>query len=246
MIRLLLADDHPIVREGLKFVVSQNRDIEIVGEAEDGEATLNLCKRTPADVLLLDVSMPGPGILDLIRTLRASRPQLRLLVLSVHPEQHYARRVLKAGADGYLTKNHSSSALADAIRQVYHGHKYVTPSLAEELAVDLSTGRPDSGHESLSNREYEVFLLLGAGKRVDEVARRLGLSSKTVWTYRSRIIEKMNFRSTAEIIFYAVRHGLVTEISSAAPHMSENTDDSRRVRSSKASVAKRRRTERRR
>jgi two-component system, NarL family, invasion response regulator UvrY len=218
MIRLLLADDHPIVREGLKFVVSQNRDIEVVGEAEDGEATLDMCRRIPADVLLVDVSMPGPGILDLIRTLRASRPGLRLLVLSVHPEQHYARRVLKAGADGYLTKNHSSSALADAIRQVYHGHKYVTPSLAEELALDLSTGRPDTAHEALSNREYEVFLLLGGGKRVDEVARRLGLSSKTVRTYRARIVEKMNFRSTAEIIFYAVRHGLVTEISHAAPH----------------------------
>jgi two-component system invasion response regulator UvrY len=220
MIRLLLADDHPIVREGLKFVVSQNRDIEVVGEAEDGEATLDMCSRTPADVLLLDVSMPGPGILGLIRTLRASRPGLRLLVLSVHPEQHYARRVLKAGADGYLTKNHSSSALADAIRQVYHGHKYVTPSLAEELALHLSAGRPDTAHDALSNREYEVFLQLGAGKRVDEVARRLGLSSKTVRTYRSRIIEKMNFRSTAEIIFYAVRHGLVTEISQPAPQAS--------------------------
>jgi DNA-binding NarL/FixJ family response regulator len=213
-----------------------------------------MCRRTPADVLLVDVSMPGPGILDLIRTLRASRPGLRLLVLSVHPEQHYARRVLKAGADGYLTKNHSSSALADAIRQVYHGHKYVTPSLAEELALDLSTGRPDTAHEALSNREYEVFLLLGGGKRVDEVARRLGLSSKTVRTYRSRIVEKMNFRSTAEIIFYAVRHGLVTEISQAASHPyavaspaeEGRPDDSARPRAGRVSVGKRRRAERRR
>jgi DNA-binding NarL/FixJ family response regulator len=212
----------------------------VVGEAEDGEATLAMCRQTSADVLLLDVSMPGPGILDLIRTLRTSRPGLRLLVLSVHPEQHYARRVLRAGADGYLTKNHSSSALADAIRQVYHGRKYVTPSLAEELALDLSTGRPDTAHEALSNREYEVFLLLGAGKRVDEVARRLRLSSKTVRTYRSRIVEKMNFRSTAEIIFYAVRHGLVTEISQAGPQASDEAGkDTRRRPSNKTTKIRR-------
>jgi len=212
MIRLLVADDHPIVRDGLKFVVSQSPDIQVVGEAEDAERTIEMCKRIDADVLLLDVSMPGPGVLELICSLKTLRPKLRLLVLSVHPEQHYARRVLKAGADGYLTKNHSSHALATAIRQVHSGRKYVTPSLAEELALDLSAGRTVSAHEALSNREYEVFLQLGAGKRVDEIARLLGLSSKTVRTYRSRIVEKMNFKSTAELIFYAVRLGLVTEL----------------------------------
>lgn len=215
MIRLLVADDHPVVRDGLKFVVSQTSDIQVVGEAGDAGGAIEMCERTDADVLLLDVSMPGPGVLELIRSLKASRPRLRLLVLSVHPERHYARRVLKAGADGYLTKNHSSHALATAIRQVHSGRKYVTSSLAEDLALDLSAGRTGAAHEALSNREYEVFLQLGAGTRVDEVARLLGLSSKTVRTYRSRIVEKMNFKSTAELIFYAVRSGLVTEMAPA-------------------------------
>lgn len=217
MIRLLVADDHPIVRDGLKFVVAQSPDFRVVGEAEDGQATLDMCRQTDADVLLLDVSMPGPGIIDLIRNLKIVRPRLRLLVLSVHPEQHYARRVLKAGADGYLTKNHSSHALATAIRQVHSGRKYVTASLAEELALDLSAGRSGSAHEALSDREYEVFLRLGTGQRVDEIARLLGLSSKTVRTYRSRILEKMNFKSTAELIFYAVSLGLVTELPEGQP-----------------------------
>lgn len=217
MIRLLVADDHPIVRDGLKFVVSQSPDFQVVGEAEDAEATIEMCRRTDADVLLLDVSMPGPGVIELIHSLKIVRPNLRLLVLSVHPEQHYARRVLKAGADGYLTKNHSSHALATAIRQVNSGRKYVTSSLAEELALDLSAGRTGSAHEALSDREYEVFLRLGAGQRVDEIAQLLALSSKTVRTYRSRILEKMNFKSTAELIFYAVRLGLVTEMAPAQP-----------------------------
>lgn len=215
MIRLLVADDHPIVRDGLKFVVSQSPDIQVVGEAEDAESTIEMCTQTDAEVLLLDVSMPGPGVIELIHRLKIVRPRLRLLVLSVHPEQHYARRVLQAGADGYLTKNHSSHALATAIRQVNSGRKYVTSSLAEELARDLSAGRTSSTHEALSNREYEVFLRLGAGQRVDEIARVLALSPKTVRTYRSRILEKMNFKSTAELIFYAVRLGLVTEMPSS-------------------------------
>src|SRR6476646_7839933 len=134
MIRLLIADDHQILREGLKYVVSQSRDIRVIGEADDGDAVLELCRKVDADVLLLDVSMPGPGALAVIAKLKALRPQLRILVLSVHPESHYARRVLAAGADGYLTKNHSSQALASAIREVHAGRKYLTPSLAQELA----------------------------------------------------------------------------------------------------------------
>jgi two-component system, NarL family, invasion response regulator UvrY len=209
MIRLVIADDHPVVREGLKYVVSQNRDMQLVGEAEDARSTLEICRSTRVDVLLLDVSMPGTGVVDLIRSLRAVRPSPRILVLSVHPERHYARRVLQADADGYLPKTHSPTALAEAIRQVYAGRKYVTPALAEELAVDLSAGRHATPHEALSNREYEVFRRLGAGSRVNEIALELGLSDKTVRTYRSRILEKMNLGSTAEIIFYAVQNGLV-------------------------------------
>lgn len=212
MIRLLIADDHQIVREGLRYVVSQSRDIQVVGEAKDGDQTVDVCKTTDADVLLLDVSMPGPGVLDVVKQLKRMKPALRILVLSVHPERHYARRVLTAGADGYLTKNHSSQALASAIRQVHMGRKYVTPSLAEELALDLAHGREGQAHEALSNREYEVFLQIGAGKGVDQIARQLNLSPKTVRTYRSRILEKTDLKTTAEIIFYTINHGLVTEV----------------------------------
>ena len=215
MIRLLIADDHQIVREGLKYVVSQYRDIQVVGEAEDGESAIAICQKIDADVLLLDVSMPGSGVLEVIRRLKSSRPKLRILVLSVHPERHYARQVLKAGADGYLTKNYSSQALAAAIRQVHAGRKYVTQSLAEELALDLAGGREGQAHEVLSSREYEVFLQLGCGRGVDDIARQLRLSPKTVRTYRSRILEKTNLKNTAEIIFYAVHHGLVTDVATS-------------------------------
>ena len=208
-VRLVIADDHPVVREGLKYLVSQNRDMTLVGEADDARSTLEACRTTAVDVLLLDVSMPGMAVVDLIRELRAAGRSPRILVLSVHPERYYARRVLQAGADGYLTKNHSPTALADAIRQVHGGRKYVTPALAEELAVSLSEGRALAPHEALSNREYEVFRRLGAGVAVNAIANELVLSPKTVRTYRSRILEKMSIRSTAELIFYAVQNGLV-------------------------------------
>lgn len=216
-ILLVIADDHPVVREGLKYLVSQNRDMALVGEAEDADGTLEVCRTTDVDVLLLDVSMPGMAVVDLIRALRATDRCPRILVLSVHPERHYARRVLKAGADGYLTKNHSPTALADAIRHVHGGRKYVTPALAEELAVSLSEGTALAPHEALSNREYEVFRRLGGGIGVNDIAEELALSPKTVRTYRSRILDKLNVRSTAELIFYAVRTGLVGQAPAGDP-----------------------------
>lgn len=217
MVRLVIADDHPVVREGLKYLVSQHRDMALVGEADDASSTLEICRTTAVDVLLLDVSMPGMAVVDLIRALRSAGRRPRILVLSVHPERHYARRVLQAGADGYLTKNHSPTALAEAIRQVHGGRKYVTPALAEELAVNLSEGRALAAHEALSNREYEVFRRLGSGIRVNDIAQELALSPKTVRTYRSRILEKMNIRSTAELIFYAVQNGLVGQVAEREP-----------------------------
>jgi len=216
-IRLVIADDHPVVRDGLKYLVSQNRDMALVGEAEDAPGTLEVCRKTAVDVLLLDVSMPGMGVVDLIRALRSAARSPRILVLSIHPERQYARRVLKAGADGYLTKNHSPTALAEAIRQVHGGRKYVTPTLAQELAVSLSEGTALAPHEALSNREYEVFRRLGAGAQVNDIAQELALSPKTVRTYRSRILAKMNLRSTAELIFYAVQNGLVEEVAAERP-----------------------------
>ena len=212
MIRLLIADDHQILREGLKHVVAPCRDIQVVGEADDGDSAIELSSMVDADVLLLDVSMPGPGVLEVIKTLKRVRPKLGILVLSVHPERHYAKRVLIAGADGYLTKNESSGALVPAIRHVYGGRKFLTQSLAQELATDLTRKRSGQLHEALSNREYQVFVQLGGGKAVDEIAAELKVSPKTVRTYRSRILEKTSLKSTAEIIFYAIDHGLVTQV----------------------------------
>jgi DNA-binding NarL/FixJ family response regulator len=213
MIRLLIADDHEILREGLKYVVSLSRDISVVGEAADADSTLKLCQTTAADVLLLDVSMPGPGVLDTIKSVKMMRPELKILVLSVHPEEQYARRVLAAGADGYLTKNQSSRELGSAVHQVHLGRKYLTPSLAQELALDLARGRkPHDAHEALSNREYQTLLQLGAGKGVHEIASLLNLSPKTVRTYRARIMEKMNLKSTAEIIFYVLDRKLISDV----------------------------------
>lgn len=213
MIRLLLADDHEILREGLRYVVSLSRDISVVGEASDADSTLELCRTTAADVLLLDVSMPGPGVLETIKGVKTLRPSLKILVLSVHPEEQYARRVLAAGADGYLTKNHSSRDLALAVQQVHAGRKYLTPSLAQELALDLVRGRQtNDAHEALSSREYETLLHLGAGRGVQDIATRLSLSPKTVRTYRARIMEKMNLKSTAEIIFYVLDRKLISDV----------------------------------
>jgi two-component system invasion response regulator UvrY len=210
MIRLFIADDHPMLREGLTHVVSRDHDIEVVGEAADADETIQGCTATAPDVILLDVSMPGPGILELIARLKNLRPTLRILVLSVHPERYYAKRVLKAGADGYLTKNNSSQSLATAIRQVDAGKKYISPWLAQELAWDLSNERP--AHEKLANREYQVFVQLGCGRSISTIAKLLRLSPKTVRVYRSRILEKMNLRTTAELIFYAVQRDLVTDV----------------------------------
>jgi two-component system invasion response regulator UvrY len=213
MIRLFIADDHPLVRDGLKYVVASCADVKVVGEADDAQTLFAQLSQSSANVLLLDVSMPGPGILEVIRRAKSTAPHIRILVVSVHPERHYAQRVMQAGADGYLTKSHSSEVLPYAIRQIHAGKKFITPGLAQQLAESLSGNRDSRPpHEALSTREYEVLLLLGAGRTVDHIAHELGLSAKTVRTYRSRILEKTDLRNTAEIIFYVVSNGLVAEV----------------------------------
>ena len=209
MIRLFIADDHPVVRAGLRGIVDGEPDFEVVGEAYDGGDMLARIGRTPAEVLLLDVSMPGPGFLEVLRGLRQDHPRVAVLVLSVHPEDQYAVRALRAGAAGYLTKDHSPEELVAAIRKVHRGGKYVSPSLAERLAVGLEIGASDSPHEQLSNREYDVLCLLGSGRTVKEVASRLALSPKTVSTYRARVLEKMKLATNADLVRYAAQHGLI-------------------------------------
>ncbi|MFQ5757673.1 MAG: response regulator [Acidiferrobacterales bacterium] len=208
MIRLLIADDHPIVREGLKRIVAECPDMQVVGEATDGNEVLAKSKEGNADILLLDVAMPGPRFLDNMRHLRAEAQNLRILVLSIHPEDSYALQALRAGAAGYLTKDRSPQELAEAVRRIYQGRKYITSSLAEKLASELEQTQQEP-HKVLSDREYEVFCLLGAGKSVKEIAFDLVLSAKTVSTYRARILEKMQLKSNAELIRYAIQKGLV-------------------------------------
>lgn len=209
MIRLVIADDHSLVREGMKRIIAAFPDTEVVGEAATGDEVLPVCRSARPDVLLLDVSMPGTPFLETLRHLETELPDLQVLVLSMHSEDQYAVRALKAGAAGYLTKNYDSETLLEAIRRVRSGHKFLTPHLAERLALDLQTARPEIEHEILSDREFQVMLLLARGRSVKETGHSLELSPKTVSTYRARIFEKMGFANNAELVRYAVDNDLL-------------------------------------
>lgn len=209
MIRVLIADDHTIVRRGLKQILSEQPDMAAPGEARNAAEALQQVRAGVWDVLVLDISMPGRGGLDILREIRAHHAALPVLVLSTHPEEQYAIRSLKAGAAGYLTKESAPEELVKAIRKVHAGGRYVSPSLAERLASVLNVDGQTPPHERLTDREYEVLRLLASGKTVSEVADVLFLSVKTVSTYRTRILEKMGMRTNAELTSYAVRNGVV-------------------------------------
>ncbi len=211
MTRLLIADDHPIVREGLRRVVEDapGGTITVAGEASDGNEVLAKAESLKPDVVLLDITMPGPGFVETIQRLKALRPQIRILVLSVQPEDQFAVRALKAGASGYVSKNLSPEHLVTAIHEVTRGGRYISPTLAQRLAATVADGADRPPHEGLSAREYQVLCLLGAGKSVKEIAAVMELSVKTVSTYRARVLEKTTLRSNAEIIRYTLEHGLV-------------------------------------
>jgi DNA-binding NarL/FixJ family response regulator len=209
MIRLVIADDHRMVREGLRRIVEANPDMQIVAEAADGHELREILRESEADVLLLDISMPGPGFLPLMEGIRESHPNLPVLVVSMHAENLWAVQALKAGAAGYLAKTHSAEELAEGIRRVFAGGRYITPAVAETLALRLGPQGEEPAIQSLSKREFQVFQKLGSGKMVKTVASELGLSSKTVSTYRTRILEKLSLRSTAELIRFAVENGLL-------------------------------------
>ena len=212
MIRIFIADDHPIVRQGLRRIVEAGPGLVIAGEASDAKALLAALDRTATDLVLLDVSMPGGPFLETLQQLRAKHPTVRVLVLSVHPEDQWAVRALRAGASGYLTKDHSPEQLVEAIRRVYRGGKYVSPTLAEHLAEHLNggAGGQRAPHELLSDREFEVMRRLGSGLTVSQIASELAISAKTVSTYRTRILEKMAVGTNAELVRYAARHGLIS------------------------------------
>jgi len=209
MIRVLIADDHAVVRQGLKQIVSENPDMTVAGEAANGHEVLDFARRHDCDLVLLDLAMPGKDGLDTLKELKLVRPHLPVLVLSVYPEEQYAVRLLRAGAAGYLTKESAPEELVAAIRKVSRGGRYVSEALAEQLAVLLGSGTDRPPHEALSDREFRVMVMLASGKTASEVADELCLSVKTISTYRSRALRKMNMRNNAELSFYAVKHGLL-------------------------------------
>jgi len=209
MIRVLIADDHAIVRRGLIEILLRELEDPICGEAENAQQVLAQVQSHPWDLVILDVTMPGRSGIDVLTDLKAAKPKLPILVLSMHPEDQYGKRVLKAGASGYMNKNCAPDELIKAIRKVLAGGRYVSLALAEKLAMDLSEKHVQLPHESLSDREFEVLRMIASGKTVSQIADEIHLSVATISTYRARILEKMNMTTNAELMHYAFRNHLV-------------------------------------
>jgi two-component system, NarL family, invasion response regulator UvrY len=209
MIRVLIVDDHTIMRQGLKQILAETRDIVVIAEACNGQEAIEQVRQTDFDVVLLDVSMPAMDGFSALGLIKQERPDLRVLMLSMYPEEQYAVRLLKAGAAGYLTKESASEELIGAIRKIADGRRYITLALAESLAFALGPEAEQPPHELLSDREFQVMQAIASGKSVSDIAGELSLSVKTVSTYRTRILEKMGLKTNAEIMRYAMQEGLV-------------------------------------
>lgn len=209
MIRIALADDHKIVRQGLKQILDEEADLQVVGEAASGSETLKLVAESPLDVLVLDMSMPGRSGIELIKLIKLEKPKLGILVLSMHQEEQYAVRAIKSGAKGYLTKESASDQLISAIRKVASGGVFITPTVAERMALDFGTSQDEASHTQLSDREYQIFEMIVAGKNVTAIADEISVSVKTVSTHKARILQKLRMSSSAELIHYAIEHSLV-------------------------------------
>lgn len=209
MLKILIADDHAIVREGIKQILVEIPDKITTDEAINGKEVIQKVYDNNYDMVLLDISMPGRSGLDILKYLKGEKPALKILILSMHPEEQYAVRALKAGASGYLTKESTPHELTEAIRKVSMGKKYVSSSLAETLASHLETTAEKPLHETLSNREFEVMCMIASGKTVKEVADELSLSVKTISTYRTRILEKMKMKNNAQLTHYTILNNLI-------------------------------------
>ncbi|MRV71456.1 response regulator [Duganella sp. FT92W] len=209
LIKVFIADDHAIVREGLKQILADTRDIVVAGEAENGVDAVKLFRRSGCHVVLLDISLPDKSGIDVLKQIKKEKPDLAVLMLSMHREDQYAIRSLKAGAAGYLTKQSAPKELVTAIRQVAGGLKYVSPALAQELANHLGEDHEAPAHETLSDREYQTLTMIASGKTVGAIAKELSLSVKTVSEYRARLLAKMKLKNSAELTHYAIKNGLI-------------------------------------
>jgi len=209
MIKILIADDHPMIREGLKKTLRDEVDMKVVGEAKNGREVLDFVEKNELSVVLMDLTMPELTGFDALKELKIKHPKLPVLILSMHPEDRFAVRALKSGASGYLTKESAASELVNAIRKVAKGGKYITPIVAEQLAFEIGNKSDISPHETLSDREYQIFIMLAEAKPVNEIAQTLCLTLSTVHTYRARIFEKMNLKTNSDIIHYAITNNLI-------------------------------------
>jgi DNA-binding NarL/FixJ family response regulator len=210
MIKVLIADDHPVVRRGLKNILKEASDIEVAGEAGDGLEVLEKVRAEEFDVLILDLSMPKLDGLETIGRLKSEQPDLGILVLSMNPEEVFGMRALRLGASGYLSKDSAPEQLITAIRRIAAGKVYVSEGLAESLALNVSKGSPKMPHETLSDREYQIMLMLARGRSLKEIAAELSLSVKTVSTHRTHILEKLNMENNAQIVTYALHNKLLS------------------------------------
>jgi two-component system, NarL family, invasion response regulator UvrY len=209
MIRVLIADDHAVVRQGLKQIISTTKDIKVTAEAANGQEVLDRIWKENFDVIVLDIKMPGRDGVDVLKQIKTHKPKLPVLVFSMHPEEQYAVRVLKAGASGYLTKDADPEEMLKAIRVAAQGRKYVTPTLAEQLANGVSLDSDKPPHEALSDREYQVMRMIAGGKTVTEIAEELALSVKTVSSYRTRLLAKLQLKNNAELTHYVLSRNLI-------------------------------------
>jgi len=209
MIRILIVDDHVMFREGLKQILAKHRDMNIVGEVGNGIDALQSVRSDDYDVIVLDISMPGQSGWDILNEIKREKPGLPVLILSMHPEDQYAIRMLKAGASGYVSKESVPEELILAIRKVASGGKYVSPALAEKIAYALDSHADKLPHQLLSNREFQVMSMLASGKSLKEIADELSLSEKTITTYRARVLEKLNLRNNVELTHYVIENKLL-------------------------------------
>lgn len=209
MIKILLADDHPIIIKGLKQIIEEEDDMKVTGEAKNGNEALDLMRKNDYDIAILDITMPKKTGVEVIEEMKYLKKKIPVLVLSVHPEDQFAMRVLKTGAKGYMTKESAPENIVDAIKKIINGGKYISPTLAEKILSDINSDRDEAPHETLSNREFQIIVMIASGKTLKEIAEELNLNIKTISTYRQRILEKMNMTSNSELTRYVLDNKLM-------------------------------------